>query len=77
MLISEQLLQDQKQVETSLIAMVYQYPTYAVKVLQWLDPSMLVNRRYSIFWRGVKEKVTPNLNDYDAGKMVTQAWLDA
>ena len=36
MLLTDQLLQDQKQVETSLIAMVYQYPTYAVKVLQWL-----------------------------------------
>ena len=77
MILTDELIQDQRKLETSLMAMAYKYPTYAVKVLHWLKPSDLINDKYSEFWHGVQEKVTPKLNDFEAGKLVTQAWIGA
>ena len=72
-----QLIEDQRKLETNLAAMMYQYPTYAVHVLHWLQPSQLINTRYAKFWHGLKEKVTPSMSEYEAGKAATAAWVNA
>ena len=74
-LLVESLIEDQRRLETNLIAMMYQYPRYAVKTLNWLQPSTIINERYAKFWGMVREKVTPNMSEYDAGKVVTSAWV--
>jgi replicative DNA helicase len=73
--VAEQLITDQREIEKSLAAMVYKYPQYAAQSLHWLLPEMIATESIAKFWDCIRHGITSSMSAYDAGRVVTEAWL--